>query len=129
MKREFVIISDDVNIGKVVVEPAGLYYDIQCRCKSQRGVIRIVAECADRQENIGICVPEDEEMVIRTKIPQKRLQSLNRFIAITETQDQWIPITEGIPIPSLEKILLAKFSYRNGKPGLSIPQAKQHKNP
>jgi hypothetical protein len=129
MKQEYAINSDGMCIGRATVIPAGLYYDIACRCKPQSHIIRIVANCGGKQENIGICVPQDGEMVIRTKIPQKRLQSLSGFVAITEKQDEWVPITEGKPMAHLDQLIYARFSSRNGKPGLAIPQVKQHKNP
>ncbi len=128
MKREYEIQSYGKCVGKAYVTPAGLYFDIDCRCKLQDSIVRIIANCGQTQENIGICVPMNGEMVLRTKIPQKRLQTLLGFEAICEVQEEWVPIAYGEPIPCLCRIIDAKFQYRNGKPGLSIRQAKPYKN-
>lgn len=129
MKQEYVINLDGLRIGYATVAPMGLYYDIHCRCKVQQGILRIVAECADKRENIGICIVQNGEMVIHTKVPQKRLHGLEGFLAVTETKDIWVPITDGKPIAHLEQIIYARFVWKNGKPGLLIPQVKPHKNP
>jgi hypothetical protein len=128
MKREYDVDLDGVHIGKITLVPAGLYYDIRCWCRPQGGLIRVVANCGDGQENIGLCVPQDGGMVIHTKIPQKRLQTIKSFAAITETKDEWVPIEEGKPIGCMDRIRFAKFAVRNGRPGLLIPQARQHKD-
>ncbi len=129
MKREFPILSDDRPIGTATVTEDGLYFDIACKCTTQTGILRVIANCSDHQENIGICVPKDGQMVIRTKIPKKKLQSLTGFSAVTKKEEIWIPIVDGKPIPHLDKILYARYSVQNGKPGLFIPWAKLHKDP
>ena len=128
MKQEYDVNLEGIRIGRATVVPMGLYYDIQCRCKPQGDIIRIVADCGDKQENVGICVLQDGEMIIHTKLPQKRFQALRGFIAIPEAKDEWFPIVAGKPFVHLDQILHAKFCVRNGQPGLSIPQAKLHKN-
>lgn len=129
MKREYKIYFDDGVIGRATVEEVGLYLDIDCRCKSSFGIVRVLANCTDHQENIGICVPKDGEMAIRTKIPKKKLQTLTNFTAVMKKEEIWIPIVDGKPIEHLDKILYARFSVREGRPGLVIPLAKLHKNP
>lgn len=126
MKREYIITADGVADGKATVIPVGLYFDIQCRCKAQNDITRIVAKCGDKQVNIGICIPQNGEMTVHTKIPQKRLQGLSGFALIKEMQEQWVPLIEGEPIDCLDRLTKARFLYKQGQPGLSIPQAKPH---
>ena len=128
MEREFAIFSEGKQVGNATVIPMGLYYDVHCRCNLLDGIIRIFANCGERQENIGICVPANGEMVIRTKIPQKRLHSLQSFEAICQVGEEWIPIREGEPFTCLSRISNSRFVCRNGCPGVSIPQAKPGKN-
>ncbi len=128
MKREFDIMANGKIVGRADVVPCGLYYDVHCKCNLQDGIVRIVAKCVDRRENIGICVPSNGKMVIQTRIPQKRLCSLQGFEAVCQMAEEWIAITEGKPISCLSHIADARFIYRNGCPGLIIPQAEPDKN-
>lgn len=128
MKREYEIISEGKCVGSASVTPAGLYFEIKCRCDLHEGIVRIVANCGQTRESIGICVPVDGKMVICTRIPQKRLQTLLGFEAICEMQEEWVPIIEGKPVPKLHRIMDMKFQCSNGRPGLSIRQAKPCKN-
>lgn len=128
MKQEYEVQSYGKCVGKAFVTPAGLYFDIDCRCEPQDGIVRVFANCGEKRESIGICVPDNGEMVLRTKIPQKRLRSLLGFEAICQIQEEWVPIVVGEPIPCLHRITDAILQYRNGKPGLSIRQARPYKN-
>ena len=128
MKREFAILSAGKRIGIATVIPSGLYYDVHCRCNLRGGIIRIIANCGDRQENIGICVPLDGEMVIKTKVSQKRLYTLQSFEAVCQAEEEWFPVTDGKPISFLSRIIDGRFVCHNGCPGISIPQAKPDKN-
>ena len=129
MKLEYDIKSEGKCIGIAQVIPSGLYLDILCKCCPLGGIIRIVADCGGRKENIGICVPEGHKMVIRTRIPKKRLEKLQGFEAVIERQGEWLPIVDGKPISFLHKMVDARFHPRNGKPGFLIQQAKPCKNP
>jgi len=129
MKWEYDIMSAGNRVGKATVVPLGLYYDIQCKCKDLKGIIRIIAICGEKQENIGICVPINGELGIQTRIPQKRLKAINGFEAVREAPEEWFALTEGKMFTNLCDVIDGKFTYRNGKPGVSIPQAKPYKCP
>lgn len=129
MKQEFEIKHCGECVGIASVTSVGLYFDIICKCTIREGFVRIIADCSKRRENIGICVPINGEMVLHTKIPQKRLETLLGFEAICEMPTQWVPIVEGEPISCLDKIQDAKLQYCAGKPGLIIQQARPYKNP
>ena len=128
MKHEYKIISGGKKVGSAVIIAVGLYYDINCKCSLKDGITRIFANCANKRESIGICVPVNGEMVLHTKIPQKRLQALLGFEAVWGSQEEWIPLMEGEPIGCLHKIANARFQIRNGKPGLSIQQVRPGKD-
>ena len=128
MKREYEITSEGKCVGSASVTPSGLYFDVRCRCDLHEGIVRIVANCGQTRESVGICVPVDGKMIISTKIPQKRLQTLLGFEAICEIQAEWVPIIDGEPIACLHQLMDARLQYRNGKAGLSIRQAKPCKN-
>lgn len=124
MQYEYSITLDGNDIGKVNVIPQGLYYDIRCTCKMQDGVLRIAANCGNRTENIGVCIPKEGKMVIHTRIPQKRLSGLIGFSANQKMREVWVPIKCGEPFPALYKIGEAKFAYQHGVPGLLVAESE-----
>ena len=124
MQREYPILLNGENIGTAYILAQGLYYEVRCICKAQEGVLRIEADCGDRRERIGVCIPKDGKMVIGTRIPQKRLQGLVGFSVPQGMQKLWIPLKCGEPFPHVYKITDARFTYRNGVPGLVLPDTK-----
>ena len=128
MSQGYEIILDGKRVGCAKVTSSGLYYDIDCACNSADGFIRIFAICKERRERLRICVPANGKMVLHTKIPQKRLQALLGFEAVRESQEEWVPLNDGEPVTGMDKIANARFQLKNGKPGLSMPQAAPCKN-
>lgn len=121
MQKEYPITAEGKNIGTAYITAQGLYYEVRCICKMQQGVLHIEADCGNRRENIGICVPMDGKMVISTKIPQKKLSGLIGFTVRTRAKDTWITLNNVKPIPYLYHITEARFALRDGMPGLLIP--------
>ena len=120
MQKEYPITADGKTVGTAYISPQGLYYEVRCICKMQRSVLHIEADCGNRMENIGICVPMDGKMVISTRIPQKKLNGCIGFTVRTQTREIWIPLNSGAPIPHLHRITEARFAVRAGIPGLLI---------
>ena len=121
MEREYPITADGRDVGTAYVAPQGLYYEVKCICKMQRSVLHIEADCGNRRENIGICVPKDGKMVISTKIAQKKLNGLIGFTVRTQEKDHWVALNAAKPIPFLYRITEARFAVRSGIPGLLLP--------
>lgn len=121
MQKEYPITADGKTIGTAYITVQGLYYEVQCICKMQSGVLHLEADCGNRRENIGICVPKDGKMVIRTRIAQKKLNGLVGFSVRTQTKDTWIALDTAKPIPLLYCIKEARFAVRTGMPGLVLP--------
>ena len=121
MQKEYPITAEGKNIGTAYITTQGLYYEVRCICKMQRSVLHIEADCGDRRENIGVCVPKDGKMVISTKISQKKLSGLIGFTVRSQAKDTWIPLNTMKPIPFLYRITEARFAVRNGEPGLLMP--------
>ena len=125
MQKEYPITADGKTIGTAYITAQGLYYEVQCICKMQNSVLHIEADCGNRRENIGICVPKDGKMVISTKIAQKKLSGLIGFVVRTQLRETWIPLNIAKPIPFLYRITEARFAVRNGRPGLLLPVTAQ----
>ena len=124
MQREHAITRNGMRVGTAYIATQGLYYELICVCKMQDGVLRVEADCGNRKENIGVCVPKDGKMVIRTRIPQKRLQGLVGFTIRQGTEKQWIPLKRGEPFPYLYRMKEACYTYSNGVPGLLLPSGE-----
>ncbi len=121
MQREYPITAEGTNIGTAYISVQGLYYEVRCVCKMQQRVLHIEADCGNRRENIGICVPKDGKMVISTRIAQKRLDGLTGFVVRAQVREAWMPLDKNRPVGHLYGIGEARFAFRDGKPGLLIP--------
>ncbi len=121
MQKEYPITAEGQSIGTAYITAQGLYYEVRCICKMQSGVLHIEADCGNRRENIGICVPKDGKMVINTKIAQKKLNGLIGFTVRSRTRDAWVPLNTEKPISFLYRITDARFAVRSGTPGLLVP--------
>ncbi|MBE6925473.1 MAG: hypothetical protein E7461_01390 [Ruminococcaceae bacterium] len=124
MQREYPIKDDGEIVGTAHIAAQGLYYEVQCICKMQHSVLHIEADCGNRKENIGICVPNNGKMVIRTRVPQKRLAGLVGFAVRRAACESWIPINAEEPLKFLWRIAEARFAIRDGRPGLWLPNEK-----
>ncbi len=68
------IFAGETVIGSAEAVREGLYLRFLCRCGPPRGqILHLVATCGDRQEKLGIPAPEGGELVLRRKIPARRL--------------------------------------------------------
>ncbi len=121
------ILRGEETVGQAVVEKQGLYWHFACRCSLSGEVIyRLTVQCGQKQENLGIPVPENGEFVLRTKIPVSRLGQERPVIRTVpkhgELQGRFIPLSPDTPftyISRLEKAVLAK---KNGQLGILLPE-------
>lgn len=68
------IFAGETVIGSAEAVREGLYLRFLCRCGPPKGqILHLVATCGDRQEKLGIPAPEGGELVLRRKIPARRL--------------------------------------------------------
>ncbi|MBR4289061.1 MAG: hypothetical protein IKT52_00250 [Oscillospiraceae bacterium] len=74
MAETYDITYDGVNVGRAQMEKQGLYYVFSCRCRlPQDGLYRIHVLCADKREDLGICVPMGDVFGMDKKLPAKKL--------------------------------------------------------
>ena len=124
MHSEYPILWNGKEIGTAYIAKDGLYFSVNCICRMQEQILRIEADCGDHREYIGVCVPKDGRLVIRTRIPQKKLMGLTGFTVRKNTETQWVPLKPGEAFPYLYKIGNARFAYQNGAPGLILTQTE-----
>jgi len=114
-------------VGMATVEKEGLYYRIRCRCHiSGEGMRRIVVNCGDVREDLGICVPVDGEFGLVKKIPRKRFgEGKPEFCLLPKYPDiygKFIPIYPDEPFAYMTRLKDAYLQVREGQPGIVIAE-------
>ncbi len=119
------ILRGGETIGQAVVERQGLYYRFSCRCSLSGEVIyRLTVQCGEKQENLGIFVPEKGAFVLTAKIPVSRLgQGDFLFWAVpkhSELGGKFVPISPETPFAYITRLENAVFLRRDGQPGILL---------
>lgn len=118
---EYAIYRKDEVIGKATVELQGLYYKITCKCnENSKARIRLGVSCGDRQADLGIFVPENGALMIRTTLPVKRLgEGALRFSVLEEQgPSAWTPLKADEEFLYLSRLEQGRFEMRQGMPGI-----------
>ncbi len=116
-------------IGQAQVEKRGLYWHFSCRCRLTGEVIhRLTVRWGDRQENLGIPVPENGEFVLTAKIPASRLGQGEPVIRAVprhgELAGKFVPIAPETPFAYLTRLENAVFLRREGQAGILLPDGE-----
>ena len=91
-------------VGTAQIEKQGLYYRFSCRCRlPEEGFFRIHVICADKREDLGICVPMDGMFGMDKRLPAVRLCEDNlEFVLLPK---EWKP---QLPVVEQEQILITE---------------------
>jgi len=115
-------------VGKVQIKRSGLYYDICCRCTlTGDSVYRLWVQWSDRQENLGVVIPEGENcFCLKRRIPAKHFNHgpARFFLAVKReaVTGQFVPICPEEPFLYIHRLNEAFLENRNGKLGIVIPE-------
>ena len=112
-------------VGTATVDRQGLYYKFSCRCHiSGEGMRRIVVDCGDVREDLGICVPVDGAFGLEKKIPCKRFgEGKPAFFLLPKYPDiygKFVPIYPDEPFAYMARLKDAYLQVREGQPGIVI---------
>lgn len=112
-------------IGQAQVTRQGLFYHIRCRCSLDRNQIyRIVVNCNDKQEDLGVCVPTEDSFGLSTYIPVKRLgEGRMQFSVIpnhSSESDLFYPICSEEPFAYITCLQDAILVKKGGKIGAVV---------
>lgn len=103
-------------VGSVALKQEGLYVSVSCRCELlDHGIHRLYAD----GEKLGVLIPENGELKLKTRVPAKRLKQGCRF-TIGDNNGVWIPICPGEAFAHLEKLRTGRLGFREGEPGLIL---------
>ena len=68
------IYSNGSVVGKATIKREGLYYRIECVCDlPEDGIFRVSAVTTKEGVNLGVCVPENGQQCLLTRVPVRRL--------------------------------------------------------
>jgi len=112
--------NKEQKIGVACLSESGLYAEIVCTFRfPENKFLRICMQYADRCIDLGLCVREGEEFVVRKKIPVKQLGAGEPVFRITENSfasDRGkYPISDGIPFAEINKLRHGKLLINGGE--------------
>lgn len=107
-------------IGQVNISRQGLYYVFHCRCRLPEDQnVRLLAQCGEKEENLGVLVPMDGGFGLDTRRPVKRLgEGPITFVLAGKTRPpRFAPIRPEEPFAYLQRLKDAYLEIQNGQPG------------
>ena len=112
-------------VGYATVEKEGLYYKLKCFCQpEQKRYYRIKVNDCCTEIDLGICVPSGAGFTLTTRVPVRKLNKDQlKFVLVDHcaiNAPQIIPIINDSPFPWLDRLISARFQYRNGKAAVVI---------
>lgn len=125
MEKKYDVYFGNRLSGTVWVAQQGLYYRFRCRCQLSGDVIcRLVVNCGDIQENLGVVVPVEGGFGLETKVPAKRFGKGNMtFSLVTKserTAGKFAPIYPEEPFAYISRLKDAYLVRQNGQAGICI---------
>lgn len=117
-------------VGRATVAREGLYYRFCCRCRFDGEILcTIVARRGEREEKLGVPVPEGGEFRLETRIPVKRLGEGDWLFAAVPRREQargtFVPLSPEEPFRYLKRIGEAVLQTRDGVTGVVIGDTSQ----
>ena len=112
-------------VGEVQVRREGLYWHFLCHCCITGEVVcRLVVQCGNSRESLGIVVPEGDGFCLDTRLPVKKLERGEpRFTLIPRHEmgeGTFVPLKPEEPFAYITKLKDAYFVRRYGQAGLVI---------
>lgn len=111
-------------VGKVIVMPDGLYYNISCRCTlPSNGIYRVIMHSGNQTINLGVCVPTGGCFGIDTKLPQKYIDVRNCTLELSkqgENDSLRVLIEPDKPFDKLQLLNRAVYDPETGVLSVSM---------
>lgn len=114
-------------VGKVTVEPMGLYLHFSCRCQLRSEVMcRVMVSCTGFNESLGILMPAGDDYILTKKLPIKHFQTGIPEFWITSKKLQmreiYIDIYPEEPFHYITKLENAYLDKRRDRPGVRFTE-------
>ena len=123
--EEYEIMLGDKSVGKAGVSREGLYYRIRCRCSlSGETVCRVLVRCGNREEHLGILVPQDGEFGLETRVPVKKIGEGSLAFSVVPRhrapEAGFISLSPEEPFRYITRLKDAYLIRHNGKTGVVL---------
>lgn len=127
------ILAAGQQIGFAEIAEIGLYQQVCCHCQFTEGEIRrVLMRFEDKTVDLGLWVRENQEFVIRKRIPRKAFgRGVPDFTAIPQLakkEETLIRLEEGKPVQDLEQLANCRLRFDKGGAYLQI-QSKESDAP
>lgn len=125
MEGSYEIFMGGQVVGVAQVRREGLYYHFCCRCKLSGEILyRLTVTVGEREENLGIPVPDREEFCLHTRIPAKRFgkgKPIFRILPKHEPMEgRFVPLNPEEPFAYISRLKNAYLDVRNNQTGIVI---------
>ncbi len=120
------ILHEDKVIGSARVERKGLYCHFTCVCRpAAPGRYHVYAKAGEWKLDLGLCVPEQGNFVLRTSIPAKKIPHGEMMFMLTECVEpiSMVPLLPHQPFPQLMELKTARLVNQNGQQYISLSVA------
>jgi hypothetical protein len=129
MDKSLDITLNGQRVGKCQVKVEGLYCVFRCHCKFPTdGVYRIRLRTEKGNIRLGIPVPTDNEYVLHTKLPLRRLPAqiftLEAYLKGDNKEEIIIPLRPGEPFAHIRQLPHCILVRRNGALCLEMTNKK-----
>lgn len=130
MEGKYAVTFGQSEVGVVQVKREGLYWRFSCRCRITGEVVcRLVVQCGNARENLGIVVPQGDGFMLETRLPVKKLEKgTPRFFLVPRHEvgeGTFVPLSPEEPFAYIERLKGAYFTRRYGQAGVVIPDMKK----
>ena len=110
------VLYNDKKVGRIQLEKDGLYYQFSCACTPPgNGIYRLYTYDGNTVIKLGVCIPDGNRFVIRTKIPTKYFFGNPNSFWLESDGVSTIPISNGKTFGRLDKLDTARLSTLNGQ--------------
>ena len=69
---------------------------------------------------LGVCIPEEDQFVLKTKIPAKKIQGDAFSFTVIAKKEMGIPLISGMPFSYLDKLETVRLCKVNGQLNIII---------
>lgn len=132
MEGEYDVYFGRQAVGTLQVRRQGLYYRVRCRCSLPGdAVCRLIFRTGEREESLGVPVPEGGVYVLEKMVPIKRFGEERPEFFLTSGRETrrgiFVPLCPEEPFRYIERLKDAYLEERNGRTGVVIPDASHKK--
>ena len=127
MDGKYGVTFGQAEVGVVQVRREGLYWHFFCSCRITGDVVcRLVVQCGNSRESLGIVVPDGDRFQLDTRLPIKKLdRGEPRFLLVPRHEAGegiFVPLRPEEPFAYIARLKDAYFVRRYGQAGVVIPE-------